>query len=392
MLETGPETEQETEVGRTPQQLDATKAGALVHLRAVVHLRERRFVERLKAKLLLKAEQQVYVLDVRRPSFLLQGRCLMQVEVVYPKKTMVFWCLYFDRETDAVVELFLNREKPIQDVIEQRFVEPLVERLKSELPKAEDPGPLTVPRQVGVIDVRTPSFLQDGYLVQVEVVYPDKTKMFWCLFFDSEKAAVVEPFLNRAETSIPDVIERITKARGTECIRIDPETVRDYVIEFMNYELADSGEAGLLLNDLDSRTFGVLDWPTPLLESEKKEVKKCLTTHSMQIDADTDYSLSVEACMVERDALVSREFRIFTKDNTGDDDPGRKGQVKPGKRDAYDPGRKGQVKPGKRDALVLLKGLPENCRAKRGDSLGVPEIGPLEPPAPGVLRSRFVEN
>src|SRR5438132_2451597 len=219
---------------------------------------ERRFLERL-AELLPRTEDlksttvrpRVRVIDERRPSFLLQGGCLVQVEVVYPDKTMVFWCLFFDRETDAVVELFLNREKSIQDVIERRFVEPLVERLKGELlPTAEDPGPLTVPRQVGVIDVRTPSFLQDGYLAQVEIVYPDKTKVFWCLFFDSEKDAVVEPFLNH-KTSVPEIIERVEKARGAECIRIDPETVRDYVMEFINYELAYAGEAGLLVNDLE---------------------------------------------------------------------------------------------------------------------------------------------
>src|SRR6266516_1212819 len=111
---------------------------------------ERRFLERL-AELLPRTEHltsttvppQVRVIDVRRPSFLLQGGCLVQVEVVYSDKTMVFWCLFFDRETDAVVELLLNREKSIPDVIERRFVE----RLKGDLlPKAADPESTTVPR------------------------------------------------------------------------------------------------------------------------------------------------------------------------------------------------------------------------------------------------------
>src|SRR6267378_3818968 len=175
---------------------------------------ERRFLERL-AELLPRTEDlksttvppRVRVIDVMRPSFLLQGSWLVQVEVVYSDKTTVFWCLFFDRETDVVVEPFLNREKSIPDVIEQRFVEPLVERLKGNLlPKAGDPESTSVPPQVGVIDVRTPSFLQGGYLVQVEVVYPDKTVVFWCLFFEGETDAVAVPFLDH-KASIPDVIE-----------------------------------------------------------------------------------------------------------------------------------------------------------------------------------------
>src|SRR5438132_14416408 len=101
---------------------------------------ERRFLERL-AELLPRTEDlksttvppRVRVIDERRPSFLLQGGCLVQVEVVYPDKTMVFWCLFFDRETDAVVELFLNREKSIPDVIERRFVERLMGSLRGAL-------------------------------------------------------------------------------------------------------------------------------------------------------------------------------------------------------------------------------------------------------------------
>src|SRR2546426_878357 len=130
---------------------------------------------------------------------------------------------------------------------ERRFLE----RLAELLPRTEDLKSTTVPPRVRVIDERRPSFLlQGGCLVQVEIVYPDKTKVFWCLFFDSEKDAVVEPFLNH-KTSVPEIIERVEKARGAECIRIDPETVRDYVMEFINYELAYAGEAGLLVNDLE---------------------------------------------------------------------------------------------------------------------------------------------
>ncbi len=343
-------------------------------------------------------------------------------------------------------------EARIRWAVKQRFVE----RLKKVLPEAGDPAPTTVPQQVHVIEVRRPSFLrQGGCLVQVKAQYPEKTLVFWCLFFDGETDAVVEPFLDQ-ETSIPDVIERVEKKRGlwvlagllqqyhkglaqiarggpqttglilkkgrtaaTELIRIDSKTIRDYVVEFINYELAGGAEAGLLVNDLDpnSRTFGVLDWPTPILKTEIAKVRAGFPEHRISVSPDTDYSLRVEACMVERDALVWREFRVFTKDNSSS---------------AVDPGQKGLVKPTERPLQVLVTDLPDNCRAKPGASLGVPEvrfapdsdgwqsildadacrrlvrpfgpspahqsearptaIRPLESPASGVLRSRFVEN
>ena len=269
LLETEPETEPETEVGPTPQQLDATKAGALVHLR------ERRLVERLKAEWPLRAgdpepttvPQQVYVIDVRRPSFLLQGGCLVQVKAEYPKETRVFWCLFFDGDPNVVVVPFLDRKRSIRDVIAEK--------------------------------------------------------------------------------------------RSLECIRIDSKTIRDYVVEVLNYALAYAGWGSVLLvKDLDqhSRTWGVLDWPTPLRDSEKEEVEACL--RSIKAEEDTGYSLRVEACMVELDALVWREFRIFTKDSPSE----------------LDPGRKGEVSPAKRDPEVLLKGLPDNCHANPGASLGVPDV------------------
>lgn len=232
-----------------------------------------------------------------------------------------------------------------------------MERLKAEWPlRAGDPEPTTVPQQVYVIDVRRPSFLlQGGCLVQVKAEYPKETRVFWCLFFDGDPNVVVVPFLDR-KRSIRDVI---AEKRSLECIRIDSKTIRDYVVEVLTYELAYAGWGSVLLvKDLDqhSRTGGVLDWPTPLLDSEKEKVEACL--RSIKAEEDTDYSLRVEACMVELDALVWREFRIFTKDNPGE----------------LDPGKKGQVKLGKRRPEVLLKGLPDNCHAKPGASLGVPEV------------------
>ncbi len=217
--------------------------------------------------------------------------------------------------------------------------------------------------------------------MQVKAEYAAKTLVFWCLFFDGEKDAVVVPFLDR-KRSIPDVIAEIKLKRGRECILIDSETIVDYVVEVMNYELARAGEAGLLENDweagllvndwdLDSRTWRVLDWPTPLLDSEKEEVEACLRTLKtnsmqahpdtdyglMQVHPDTDYSLRVEACMLEHDALVWREFRIFTEDHLSG---------------LYDKYNKGQVLLGKREPEVLLVGLPNNCRAQPGASLGFP--------------------
>jgi hypothetical protein len=237
------------------------------------------------------------------------------------------------------------------DDVERRFKKRLKERLKEALP-----GEAADRKSITVQDKRKPSFLlPGGWLVQVEVVYRDKTRLFWCLFFDGETNAEVEPFLNR-ETSIPDVIERVEKARDTECIRIDLETISDYVTEFINYELAYAEKTGLLVSELDPdpRTFGVLDWPTPLLESEKLEVKACLEKPRMRPYKDTEYSLRVEACMVEDDALVRREFRIFTRDNVS--------------------GKKGEVFWGERDPEALVVGLPDNCRASPGASLGFPKV------------------
>jgi len=243
---------------------------------------------------------------------------------------------------------------------ERRFEKRLRKRLKvALLDEVADPKSITVK------STRKPSFLLEGsYLVQVEVVYTDKQRVFWCLYFDGETDAdaVVEPFLDH-ETSIPEVIHSIDKERKPERVRIDPTTVSDYVVEFVNYEefiTYGAEKAGLLVNDLDpkSRTFGVLDWPTPLLESEKKEVES-LSTHSMKVHPDTAYSLRVEACMVEGDALVWRQFRIFTDDHLDG---------------MYDKFRKGQILRVERDPRVLVIGLPNNCRAKPGGSLGFPEM------------------
>ena len=251
-------------------------------------------------------------------------------------------------QLDATVA---KAQVPWSKEIERRFEERLKERMKVELPdEAADP------KSTAVKDVRKPSFLprQDGYLVQVEVVYPDKTILFWCLFFDGEPNAVVVPFLDR-KTSIPDVIDLV----GPERIRIDPETIRDYVVEFINYELARGAEAGLLVSDLNprSRTFlGMLDWPTPLEESDKLAIEEYLSKHGMQVHSDTDHSLVVQACMVERDALVWREFRVFTETT-----------------DEVYSGKKGQVDQLELEPQVLLRDLPDNCRAKPGASLGIPQ-------------------
>src|SRR6266550_5162405 len=130
-----------------------------------------------------------------------------------------------------------------------------VERLTAELlPKGEDPESATVPQQVRVLDVRRPSFLRQGCLVQAEVVYSDKTMVLWCLFIDGETNtdgethAVLVAFPDRRE-SIADVIERVDKEGGSErireCIRIDTDdTITDYVVEFINHELAHACEAG----------------------------------------------------------------------------------------------------------------------------------------------------
>ena len=243
--------------------------------------------------------------------------------------------------------------------VERRFEECLKERLKVALP-----GEAADPKSTTVKDKRKPSFLLQGdWLVQVEVVYLDNTMLFWCLFFDREKDGVVEPFLDH-KTSIPDVIQSVKKERKAECVRIDRTTIGDYVAEFINNEefiRYGAAKAGLLVNDMDpqSRTFGMLDWPTPLLESEELEVKKCLRRHGMQVHADTHYTLRVEACMVEGDALVWRQFRIFTEDHL---------------EGLYDNYGKGQVLRVERDPPVLVMGLPNNCRAQPGASLGVPRV------------------
>jgi len=61
--------------------------------------------------------------------------------------------------------------------------------------------------------------------------------------------------------------------------------------------------------------------------------------------------------MLERDAMVWREFRIFTRDNSFPDS-----------------GKKGLVKPGEPKPQVLLRDLPEQlpCKARResGDPPG----------------------
>ncbi len=255
---------------------------------------------------------------------------------------------------------------PWSKEVTQRFED----GLKAALPwwVGADPKSTTVT----VKDERRPSFLlEGGCLVQVEVAYPNKTLLFWCLFFDGETDAVVEPFLD-PRTSIPDVIQSIEKERNEKYVRIDPTTIGDYVAEFINYEefmsegaekagllVNDAEKAGLLVNDPDphSSTFGVLDWPTPLLPSEQLEVKECVSKYGMQAVEDTNYSLRVKACMVEGDALVWREFRIFTKDPL---------------EGAYDY-KKGQVLRGEREPQVLVVGLPDNCRPQPGTSLGFPE-------------------
>src|SRR5207249_8122909 len=167
---------------------------------------------------------------------------------------------------------------PWSTEVTQRFED----GLKAALPcwVGADPKYTTVK----VKDERRPSFLQQGgCLVQVEVAYPNKTMLFWCLFFDGETDAVVEPFLD-PRTSIPDVIQSIEKERNETYVQIDSTTIGDYVAEFINYEEfisegAEKAKAGLLVNDPDphSSTFGVLDWPTPLLPSELLEESKCVS-------------------------------------------------------------------------------------------------------------------
>src|SRR2546428_7602180 len=79
----------------------------------------------------------------------------------------------------------------------------------------------------------------------------------------------------------------------------------------------------------------------------------------MHIIADTHYTLRIKALMVEGNGLVWRQFRFYAVEQLAG---------------LYNNYGKRKVLRAEGDPPVLVMGLPNNCRAQPGASLGVPRV------------------
>lgn len=243
--------------------------------------------------------------------------------------------------------------------VERRFLEAL---RSSFAPTEEGSPPVFVPENMRVLAVNTPSFLIEGvFLVQAEVASSSLTITFWSLFLNRESNSIVRPFLDRSR-SFPRTVcsieaELETKGEQQRLLRINSETIREYLAVVMNHELARDDPAGILVADDDhlSDTFGSLEWATPLEEVEKRSLRAALEGHPIEIRPGEHDSLLVDACVLEQDALVRKEFKVLTADT---------------QTWSVAPGVVGDIRLGARAPRILVEGLPANYRVQPGVGLG----------------------